>query len=140
MVRARLAVLAAALALAGCGGSSAEPEQPARPAARSGADAEVRALFAAWQRALRAGDAKTACTELISADVQRRVEELGGSCERVLLDERIAEAGPQYRLEVLKLQVSGSAGKAQIRESGRDGTSVREQPVVRERGRWRLAA
>lgn len=73
-----------------------------------------------------------------SGDRQRRISALGGSCERDLLRDRIAEAGPDYRMEIASLTVRGARGRMRVRETGRDGTSTREQSLVREGGRWRL--
>ena len=143
------------VALAGCGESSRTADDGGRPSAAAtptptpsaaaspapaGDDrAQVEALVADWQRALRAGDARTACGELLARDAQQRISDLGGSCERDFLADRIAEAGPDYRMEITALELDGDRGRMTVRETGSDGVSTREQPVVREGGRWRLA-
>lgn len=125
------------LALAGCGADRAQAP-PASTPAPTGSRAEVQRLVDDWQRALRAGDAATPCRELLARAVRERIAAAGGDCEDRFLRERIEEAGPRYAMEIEALDLRGPRGTMRVRETGRDGASVRTQPVVREGGRWRL--
>jgi hypothetical protein len=158
MRRALIGVLAAA-ALAGCGGgedsgaATATPAPTRAPAATATATpttdpaatrgperAAVAAVLRRYAAAVRAGDARTICRELLAPSVLARVEAAGGSCERDLMPPRIEEGGPQYAIAVRSIAVDGDRAVAEITAAERDGPRDSEQPLVREGGDWRLAA
>jgi hypothetical protein len=165
MRRPLLALLAAAV-LAGCGDGpgSTNPRPPstgsdpveAHPpstgsdpvegAATATATAtggpEEQAVADALNRyaaAVRAGDARTICRELLASEVTERVERAGGSCEEDLMAPRIEEGGTDYAIGIASIAVQGDRAVAQITASETDGPRDTRQPLVRERGTWRLA-
>ena len=159
MPRALIVVLAAA-ALAGCGDGSAgdgaaatatptatataTPTASATPTsdpiATSGPERAVAVTLRRYAAAVRAGDARTICRDLLAREVRTRVEAAGGSCARNLVAPRIAEGGPEYGIAIRSIAVSGDRAVAQITASERDGTRESRQPLVREGGDWRLSA
>ena len=151
MPRALIAVLAAAV-LAGCGDGSdtgsaatstatptptATPTRTPAPVGPEGAP--VAAALRRYAAAVRAGDARTICRDLLARDVLERVEAAGGSCAENLVGPRIEEGGPEYGIAVRSISVSGDRAVAEITASERDGPRDSRQPLVRERGGWRLS-
>jgi hypothetical protein len=111
------------------------------PAAASGPEGRaVAATLRRYAAAVRAGDARTICRELLAREVRTRVEAAGGSCARNLIAPRIEEGGPEYGIAVRSISVEGDRAVAQITASERDGARDSRQPLVREGGRWRLSA
>src|SRR5829696_9334021 len=155
MRRPLIAALAAAV-LAGCGDDPgpAARSTPARtasatktptpaptPAAASSAEARpVAAVLRRYAAAVRAGDARTICRDLLARSVVERVEGVGGNCARDLIGPRIEEGGPDYAIAVRSISVDGVRAVAQITARERDGSRGSHQPLVREGGGWRLAA
>ena len=92
-----------------------------------------------YAAAVRAGDAHTICRELLASEVTERVERAGGSCEQNLIGPRIEEGGPDYAIGITSIAVQGDRAVAQITATERDGPRDARQPLVRERGAWRLA-
>ena len=154
MPRTLILVLAAA-ALAGCGddgsgtgarpAASASPTASSTPAARatpattSGPEAAaVGAALRRYAAAVRAGDMRTICRDLLAREVLTRVETAGGECSD-LVAPRIAEGGPQYGIAIRSISVSGDRAVARITASERDGPRDSRQPLVREDGDWRLS-
>jgi len=152
MRRPLIAALAAAV-LAGCGddpgpAASSTPTATATatrtptPAA-AGSSAEARPVAVVLRRyaaAVRAGDARTICRDLLARSVVERVEAVGGNCARDLIGPRIEEGGPDYAIAVRSISVDGVRAVAQITARERDGSRGSHQPLVREGGGWRLAA
>lgn len=144
----RLAVLVAACALllAACG-DDAEREAPAPAAtatpaatvAASGDERAVRETLKRYAAAVRAGDADLICSKLLAPDVLATVKEAGGDCARDLMADRIAEAGPDYALDVRSVHVAGDRATAATRAVETDGTREVRQPLVRVGGGWRLS-
>ena len=139
-----LAVTATA-ALAGCGGDREEVAKPApAPAATAPAGSpDERAVADTLERyaaAVRAGDARTICTELLDPAVLETVRKAGGDCERDLIAKRIAEGGPGYELTVSSIEVRGDRATARTRAVERDGPRSVVQPLVRAGGGWRLSS
>lgn len=156
MPRMLIAVLAA-VALAGCGDGGPGSEPDARPAASATPTASptptatptttggperaaITATLRRYAAAVRAGDARTICRELLAREVLAKVEAAGGDCARNLVEPRIAEGGPQYGLVIRSIAVSGGRAVAEITASERDGPRDSRQPLVREGGDWRLSA
>jgi ketosteroid isomerase-like protein len=137
-----LAAAAATAAIAGCGGEETAEPGPA-PAATavsgSAADRAVADTLERYAAAVRAGDARTICTELLAPAVLETVERAGGDCERDLMAERIAEAGPGYRLAVRSVEVTGDRAIARTEAVERDGKRSVVQELVRAGGGWRLS-
>jgi hypothetical protein len=157
MRRPLIAVLAAAL-LAGCGGGGDDPAARATatatatpaetataaptsdPAATGSPEqAAVADALNRYAAAVRAGDAGTICRTLLAREVTEKVERAGGSCEQDLMGPRIEEGGPEYAIGITAIAVHGDRAVAQITAGERDGPRDTRQPLVRERGAWRLA-
>jgi len=154
MRRPLIAVLAAAV-LAGCGddpgpaasttptstATATETPTPSPAAAGGGPEARpVAAVLRRYAAAVRAGDARTICRDLLARSVVERVEGVGGNCARDLIGPRIEEGGPDYAIAVRSISVDGVRAVAQITARERDGSRDSHQPLVREGGDWRLAA
>jgi len=149
-MRRALAPALLAAWLAGCGGTEPAPRTASSPAptasasaaasatASPAANAESEAVAAAIERyaaAVRAGDERTICTQLLSRKVLERVRTAGGDCERDLIAGAVADGGPGYRIEVQSIDVSGDTATARTRAIERDGPRTQAQPLVREGGR-----
>jgi hypothetical protein len=156
MRRPLIAALTAA-ALAGCGDdpgpaasstptpaatATATPTPPAAAAAAASSPQArpVAAVLRRYAAAVRAGDARTICRDLLASSVVQRVEGVGGNCARDLIGPRIEEGGPDYAIAVRSISVDGVRAVAQITARERDGSRDSHQPLVREGGGWRLAA
>jgi hypothetical protein len=141
-LRPLLLAAAAWALLAGCG----DREQPAAgttaaPAAAGSPDRRaVAETLERYAVAVRAGDARTICAELLAPAVLATVKEAGGDCERDLMADRIAEAGPDYRLEVRSIEIRGDRATARTESVEADGTRTVTQPLVRAGGGWRLSS
>jgi hypothetical protein len=155
----RIAVLLAlpVLALAGCGSSSddapAAPEKtaaaPAATATRTAsASASASAAMSADEKAIRktldgfvaavrAGDTRKVCARYTARELIRRIEALGSDCQSFSAD-RVQEGGPQFRLEVSSVRVTGNRALVRARSYESDGARPGNTPLVREGGRWLL--
>jgi hypothetical protein len=149
-MRATPGVLACLLVggLLGCGeGQPSRPAAatatPSRTAAASAAvspeQQAVERVLARYAQAVRGGDAGAICTTLLSREVLRRVEQAGGDCERDLIADAVKAGGPAYALTVSTVDVEGSRATARTVVKDRSGTRPQDQPLVRERGRWKLS-
>jgi hypothetical protein len=158
-MRRPLIAVFAAVVLAGCGDGGDDPAARATatatptptatvtatpttdPAATSGPERDAVAdVLDRYAAAVRAGDGRTICRELLAREVTERVERAGGSCERDLMAPRIQEGGPDYAIGIASIVVQGDRAVARITAGERDGARDTSQPLVRERGGWRLAA
>jgi ketosteroid isomerase-like protein len=144
----RIAVLLALLALAGCGSSAQEkPAAPRQTAAAPAATATttqaaasqdeqaIRDTLDGYVAAVRAGDAKKVCARYMARELVKRIEALGSDCESFTAD-RVKEGGPQFRLEVSSVQVTGDRALVRARSYESDGARPGDTPMVREGGRW----
>jgi hypothetical protein len=148
MMRRMLLAMVLVLCAAGCGDSDAEPPRASSPAptATAGAAAAatvsptdpVAAAIERYAAAVRAGDAATICSDLLSRAVLERVKSAGGDCERDLIADAVAAGGPAYKVVVESVQFSGSDATARSQVTDRRGTRAQTQPLVREGGRWKL--
>lgn len=136
------------LCLAGCGDS--EPERPransATPtptaaATTAGVPASdpVAAAIERYAKAVRAGDAATICSDLLSEAVLERVKSAGGNCERDLIADAIARGGPGYKVVVESVDVDGNSATARTRVTDPRGTQTQTQPLIREGESWKLS-
>jgi ketosteroid isomerase-like protein len=140
MRSSRLPAAAAAIALlAGCGSGAEETAAPTPAPAATAAATAVADTLERYAAAVRAGDARTICTELLDPSVLATVEDAGGDCERDLIAERIAEGGPRYRIDVRSIEVDGDRATARTEATERDGRRSVVQPLVRTGGGWRLS-
>lgn len=156
MPRPLIALLAAVL-LAGCGadgggGSTSSAQTPTATPAKTPtpsptatasatpgpAAAPVAAALRRYAAAVRRGDARTICRDLLAREVLQRVERAGGSCVENLIEPRVAEGGPSYAISIRSIEVDGDRAVAEITATESDGPRSSTQPLVRERGRWRL--
>jgi hypothetical protein len=139
-VRMLLSAAAACAVLAGCGDDGEQPAQA--PAAPAGTPDEraVAETLSRYAAAVRAGDGRTICAELLAPEVLATVRSAGGDCERDLIADRIEEGGPDYRLEVRSIDVEGDRATAQTRSLEADGPRAVTQPLVRVGGEWRLSS
>jgi hypothetical protein len=136
--RLLLGAAAACAALAGCGDDA---ERPAQPTVAGTADERaVEEALSRYAAAVRAGDGRTICSELLAPEVLVKVRLAGGDCERDLIADRIEEGGPDYRLEVRSIEVRGDRATARTRSLEADGPRAVVQPLVRVRGEWRLSS
>lgn len=134
--------------LLGCG-----DDEPARPAAATATPARtatatpapapeqpaIESVLEDYARAVRAGDARPICADLLSREVLQRVEQVGGNCERDLIEDAVRAGGPAYALKVASVEVTGARALARTVVTDRNGTRPQDQPLVREGGRWKLS-
>jgi hypothetical protein len=130
----RLALLAAAavLALAGCGSS-----EPSSANEFQGQEKEVAPAVEDLQRAGQTGDGERICGELFTAELAEQVAQGGESCVDEV--EKAVGDSEDFELEVTGVTVSGNSATAEVRQGG-DGATTATFELVRERGRWRIAA
>jgi len=148
-MRPLLAAAVVCAALAGCGGEDTDETPASGGAERIAATptpagtAEERAVARTLERyaaAVRAGDARTICAELLAPAVVATAKAAGGDCEHDLMADRIAEGGPGYRLEVRSIEIAGDRATAETESVEADGPRAVTQPLVLVRGRWRLSS
>jgi hypothetical protein len=110
------------------------------PATKGPEAAAIAATLRRYAAAVRAGDARTICRELLAGQVLAKIEAAGGDCARNLIAPRIEEGGSQSGIAIRSISVSGDRAVAEITASERDGARDSRQPLVREGGEWRLSA
>ena len=158
-MRAPLIAVLTTAALAGCGGGGGDPAARATatatptptgtatatatatfdPATASGPERAIADLLRRYAAAVRAGDARTICRELLEPSISEVAEQAGGTCERNLMGPRIREAGPDYAIDIASIEVAGDLAVARITATERDGPRESRQAVSRDGGAWRLA-
>ena len=117
---AAVAAVAAALALAGCGATSADRFQ--------GPERDVAQAVEDLQSAGVARNGEKICSEVLSRDLVRQIEE-GGPCADEV-EQAIAEAG-DFELLVTDVTVEGDSATARV-EAGADGGRPATFELVRQ--------
>lgn len=134
--------------LLGCG-----DDEPARPAAATATPAQTATATATpnaeqqaiervldrYAKAVRDGDARAICTDLLSREVLQRVKQAGGDCERDLIADAVKAGGPAYALKVASVEVTGPRALARTVVTDTGGTRPQDQPLVREGASWKLS-
>jgi ketosteroid isomerase-like protein len=148
----RIAVLLAALALAACGSSSPEEPDPtpvrtAAPAATatktpaaaamSADEKAIRAALDGYVAAVRKGDTKQVCARYVARDLVKRIQALGSDCLG-FMEDNVKQGGPEFRLDVSSVTVTGNRALVRARAYQSDGPRSGDTPMVRESGAWRL--
>jgi hypothetical protein len=130
--RISIALLAAALAPAGCG---ADREGPAP----SSADQQVRAVVARFGVASRDKDYQTICDQLLSRALVQTIEDIGLPCESAL--QRGLGDVRDPRLEIRGVSVQGDRALVSVHSSA-VGQAASDDAVqlVRENGQWHIAS
>ena len=125
-----LSVLAAAAALAGCGGSDQDEDAPAV----SSDQRAVLGTIDALQTASRQGDAARICKEIFTEKLARSIRHTSGrSCEKEV---RATLASPDAQISVgRRIEVDGSRATATVREQNGDTSTVF---LLKEGDRWRI--
>jgi len=127
----RLAAVAAALALAGCGASESSSANRFQ-----GTEREVAQTVEDLQRAGLSRDAEKICSEILSRELVRQIEE-GGTCAGEV-EQAITEAG-DFELRVTDVTIQGDRATAEV-QPGSDRERAAPFELVRQDGRWRVDA
>jgi hypothetical protein len=126
-VRRAAAVLAAALALAGCGDSEPTEEE------------QVRTTLTAFSRATAAKDYQALCDRLLAPSLIADLRKIGLPCE-IALQQGLGDV-KQPRLIVGDVEVEGKKATAQVRTSA-EGQAPSSDTVELERTEkgWRISS
>lgn len=118
--------------VAGCGGGGAD-----KPAAIKGPAKEVAAVVQRFEKAMRTGDYRIVCDELLSASVRERSG--GGDCARILQQRAADVKRPRIRIDAI--EVAGDSATARVHTTAAGQASVADTiRLVREGGRFRIAS
>jgi hypothetical protein len=131
MRRLLLPVLAAALALSGCGTA-----QPSSTAKFKGAQKDVADVVDKLATAGRRRDAATICSDILSKQLIAQLKTAGGDCETEMKN-AISDA-TDYDLQVRSVKVTGANATAQVRQ-GKSGP-LATFTFVKEGNAWRASA
>ena len=126
-MRRAAAVLAAALALAGCGDSGPTEEE------------QVRTTLTAFSRATAAKDYQALCDRLLAPSLIADLKKIGLPCE-IALQQGLGDV-KQPRLIVGDVKVEGKKATAQVRSSA-EGQAPSSDTVELERTEkgWRISS
>jgi hypothetical protein len=126
-VRRAATVLAAALALAGCGDSEPTEEE------------QVRTTLTAFSRATAAKDYQALCDRLLAPSLIADLQKIGLPCE-IALQQGLGDV-KQPRLIVGDVKVEGKKATAQVRSSA-EGQAPSSDTVELERTEkgWRISS
>ena len=126
-MRGTLAVLAAALALAGCGESGPTEEE------------QVRTTLTAFSRATAAKDYQALCDRLLAPSLIADLKKIGLPCE-IALQQGLDDV-KQPRLIVGDVKIEGKKATAQVRTSA-EGQAPSSDTVELERTEkgWRISS
>jgi hypothetical protein len=131
MRRPGLALLAAAVLLAGCGTTSSATNF-------SGAEQGVAEQVEALQSAGEARDGEEVCGQILSDELRTAVQAGRSSCAEQV-EEAIADAD-DFDFEVEDVTVQGERATARVRARVGGADRLRTLELVRERGRWRISS
>ena len=135
VVTPALAVLAASIPLAGCGGSDEEtPTKKAAPTTVSGDQRGILGTVEALQTASRTNDGQGICSELFTAQLVRSIETAAKrSCVKEVSDTLVS---PDAAISVGRdIQVTGVRATATIREQN---SNVSKLFLLKQDGEWRI--
>ena len=128
-----LAVLLAAAALLGCGGSDDAPRTAPQPAV-GGDQRGILATIDELQTASRSGDGRKICAEVFTAQLARSIARASKrSCSREVR-EKLFRADESISVQ-RSVTVVGSKATAVIREQNGDVSTLH---MLRQAGRWRI--
>jgi len=129
-MRFALPSLLALALLAGCGAD--EPSM-------SDGERGVREAAERYAEAVRAGDAQRICSEQVSAELKKKLSDVGGDCVRDFFASAVRDGGPKFELVVSSVKLVGNRALATgyvVEKSGKHDDGF---PFVREAdGRWRV--
>ncbi len=135
LVTPTLAVLAASVPLAGCGGSDKEtPTEQKAPATASGDQRGILGTVEALQTASRTNDGQGICTDIFTAQLVRSIETTAKrSCVKEVSDTLVS---PDAAVSVGRdIKVSGLHATATIREQN---NNVSKLFLLKQDGEWRI--
>jgi ketosteroid isomerase-like protein len=128
------AVLALALAVAGCGADEEGGGGGGVPA-----EQQVRAVVARFGVATRAKDYQQICDRLLSKDLVDKIEAIGLPCESAV--QRGLGGVRNPTLEINEVSISGSRALVSIHTTATgEAPSDDALQVVREDGEWKIAS
>jgi ketosteroid isomerase-like protein len=134
--RTILPVLAAALAVAGCGGGKPDKEQ-------------IESTITSYYKAFGNGDGSGACKQLTKSAVKLIESSAGGKkCGDVLRaalkEPEYARIAPKLRnARVVEVKVSGdnATARAEVPGAGRNGAAAKASvPLKKEDGSWKIVS
>ncbi len=127
-----LALLLAAAALQGCGGSDDTDAQ--RDGAVGGDQREVLETIDALQGASRRGDSRMICTEIFTPELARSIENASGRTCATEVRGRLFRPGQSISVG-RSIDVRGNTATAIIREQTGDVSTLH---MLKRDGRWRI--
>jgi hypothetical protein len=130
-MRRSVAVLLAAVALAGCTttGSSSSSKK------FKGAQGDVATVVSDLKSAAQRKSVDKICSQILATTLVDRLDQAGTSCGQEV-DKAITDAD-EYGLDVQAVTVTGTQATAKVRQ-GKDGR-VKTLSFVREASRWKLS-
>ncbi len=131
LVTPALAVLAASIPLAGCGGSD---KAPPTPTTVSGDQRGILGTVEALQVASRNNDGRGICSDIFTAQLVRSIETTAKrSCVKEVSDTLVS---PDAAISVGRdIEVTGSRATATIREQN---SNVSKLFLLKQAGEWRI--
>jgi hypothetical protein len=125
-VRAPVALLAVAVALAGCGGGPSDEQLVAQTVTSFG-------------RATAAKDYTKLCTRILSPTLVDKVEQIGLPCEQAL--QKALGSVQDPRLTIGQIRVRGDSATADVRTSAANQSPSRDTLELQKvKGSWRIAS
>jgi ketosteroid isomerase-like protein len=131
-----LAVLAIALAAAGCGGGKPDKEQ-------------IESTITSYYRAFGSGDGAGACKQLTKGAIELLEKSAGGRKCADVLDEalkrpdyaRIAPKLKNARVAEVKVSGDNATARAEVPGAGRNGAPAKATvPLKKEGGSWKIVS
>jgi hypothetical protein len=122
-------VLVAALAAAGCAGTSSSAND------FEGEQKRVADVVEKLQTAGETGDAKEICDEVLAKSLADRIKAAGSTCEQEM-DKAIKDA-EDFDLDVESVRVNGNTATARVKGRDRGADRVRTFQFEKEGPNWR---